>query len=102
MMNSSAVRATVAAMAAAMAIAAIPTIAQAQEPPLSQPQDATTAPVVPPPGGAILPQDVTAAIPPIRTTTIIQTYTYSPVCWVYRQQFEDEQGWRLRPVRVCY
>jgi hypothetical protein len=92
------------AAALAIAIAAIPSIAHAQvnQPPLSQPQDAATAPVVPPPSAAILPQDVTAAIPPVRTTTIIQTYTYSPVCWVYRQQFEDEQGWRLRPVRVCY
>jgi len=28
--------------------------------------------------------------------------TYEPVCYVFRQQFADEYGWRVRTVRVCY
>jgi len=104
------------AAAAALAVAAIPSIAHAQ---LSQPQDAATPLVAPPlvapvtiqPSVTIQPQDATAAVGvvglpapgPTRTiTTVVQTVTYAPSCWIYRQQFEDENGWRVRPVRVCY
>jgi len=34
-------------------------------------------------------------------TTTVRTYTYQPVCELRREQFADENGWRVRDVRVC-
>jgi len=76
------------AAATMAAIAAIPTVTEAQQ---IQRQDivVTTRTIVP------------GAPSPFAGATI-RTYTYEPVCTVQRVQFSDEYGWRVRDVKICY
>jgi hypothetical protein len=53
--------------------------------------------VVPLPPPPVAPRATTGAA----ATTTIRTYTYEPVCELRREQFADENGWRVRDVRVC-
>jgi hypothetical protein len=78
------------AVALAMALAAIPAGAGAQQ---IQGQEATVAAgTIGAPAGPGLPFAAAA----------VRTYTYQPVCEVRRVQFSDEYGWRVRDVRICY
>jgi hypothetical protein len=67
-----------------------------------QRQDATvsTGVVVVPPSA---PPGVVPAGPaavPFASATV-RSVTVQPVCEIQRQQFSDENGWRVRDVRVC-
>jgi hypothetical protein len=53
--------------------------------------------VVPLPPAPNAPRETTGAA----ATTAVRTYTYQPVCELRREQFADENGWRVRDVRVC-
>ena len=54
--------------------------------------------IVPLPPAPEAPRATTGAA---TTTTTVRTYTYQPVCELRREQFADENGWRVRDVRVC-
>jgi hypothetical protein len=79
-------KASLAGAILALAAAAIPMGAAAQ-----QIQETTAS------AGTI----VVPAGPPFAAATV-RTFTYQPVCEVYRVQFADEYGWRVRDVRICY
>ena len=47
---------------------------------------------------------VTPGVPVVTpfASATYRAYTYEPVCYLVREQFADEFGWRVRPVRICY
>ena len=53
--------------------------------------------VVPLPPAPGAPRETTGAA----ANTTVRTYTYQPVCELRREQIADENGWRVRDVRVC-
>ena len=53
---------------------------------------------LPPPPVPDAPRATTGAA---TTTTTVRTFTFQPVCELRREQFADENGWRVRDVRVC-
>jgi hypothetical protein len=82
-------------MAAAAAMTAVPSAAQVL--PVQQQEATVAAGVVTPPNSA---QNTAPNAVPFAAAAV-RTYTYQPVCELRREQFADENGWRVRDVRVC-